>query len=156
MTIDKSIPMAKCGRSIPYLWHRRLAGASTGETPGTQNTGESPVPHRGNASAFPLGAPTSQCDSALVRRVNQLYHGLTQSQFDRAHARRFEVERPFWRQVARLTLSRHSQPRSVPMVNEPQRSRGRVVVDLACGTGFVTNAVLLADAAGPANRDGSG
>lgn len=65
--------------------------------------------------------------TALVRRVNQLYHELTQDSFDADHRRRHRVERPFWEAVARL----------IPPRTERNAGRGWMVVDLACGTGFV-------------------
>jgi len=51
-----AVASATCRRRIPSLWHRRLAGAPTGETPVPQNTGETPVPHKVNASACPFRA----------------------------------------------------------------------------------------------------
>lgn len=82
--------------------------------------------------------PQNPPDSVLVRRVNQLYHSLTQSMFDRDHTCRFEIERPFWRQVARLTLDGHGRCGPAQAANEDSVNQARVVVDLACGTGFVT------------------
>lgn len=64
---------------------------------------------------------------ALVRRINQLYHDLTQDEFDAEHCYRHRVEAAFWRQVARVACT--------PARNS---SHGRVIVDLACGSGFVT------------------
>lgn len=68
--------------------------------------------------------PTSH--AALVRRVNQLYHELTGHAFDAEHRYRHRVERSFWQVVARRILA------------DPTVSTSRVVVDLACGTGFVS------------------
>ncbi len=64
--------------------------------------------------------------AALVRRVNQLYHELTGHAFDAEHRYRHRVERPFWQVVARRVLA------------HPAVRASRVVVDLACGTGFVS------------------
>ena len=61
----------------------------------------------------------------LIRRVNQLYHELTQDRFDVEHRRRHRVERVFWTAVARAALLRPSGP-------------ARTVVDFGCGTGFVS------------------
>lgn len=63
----------------------------------------------------------------LVPRINQLYHDLTQDEFDSAHRYRHAVERRFWYDVRRL----------LDETGESE-ARGRVLVDLACGTGFVT------------------
>lgn len=61
---------------------------------------------------------------ALVRRVNQLYHDLTQDIFDAEHHHRHRAEQAFWINVAQQALA--------------SSSASRTVVDLACGTGFVT------------------
>ena len=60
----------------------------------------------------------------LVRRVNQLYHELTQARFDTEHRRRHRVERAFWAAVAGQSLRRSLGPRTV--------------IDFGCGTGFVS------------------
>jgi SAM-dependent methyltransferase len=78
---------------------------------------------------------------ALVRRINQLYHDLTQDVFDVEHRYRHRVEREFWTYVAGL-LNRAACP--------GEAAADRTVVDLACGTGFVTR--LLGRALGPADR----
>lgn len=77
--------------------------------------------------------PVPPADRAhLVRAVNAFYHELTQGVFDREHRYRHRIERGFWHRVAELLPSgqrdadSHAQP------------RGRVIVDLACGTGFVS------------------
>jgi hypothetical protein len=75
----------------------------------------------------------------LVRRINQLYHDLTQDVFDHAHRYRHRVEREFWQDV-RLLLNNACN----------SDSTGRTVVDLACGTGFVTH--ILAGALRPRDR----
>jgi SAM-dependent methyltransferase len=75
----------------------------------------------------------------LVRRINQLYHDLTQDVFDHAHRYRHRVEREFWQDV-RLLLNNACN----------SDSTGRTVVDLACGTGFVTQ--ILAEALRPRDR----
>lgn len=64
----------------------------------------------------------------LIVRVNQLYHELVEGQFDRDHDYRHRVERPFWKRVARRVL--HGRD-----------GQCRTVVDLACGTGFVSETV---------------
>ena len=61
----------------------------------------------------------------LIVRVNQLYHELVESRFDRDHDYRHRVERPFWVRVARRVLRRPDHERCT-------------VMDLACGTGFVS------------------
>lgn len=79
-------------------------------------------------------ARTASRNASLVRRINQLYHDLTQDVFDVDHQYRHRVERNFWRHVIDrcLTLPEHRE--SGPAA--------RTVVDLACGTGF--EASLLA------------
>ncbi len=64
--------------------------------------------------------------SALIRRVNQLYHELTGHAFDAEHRYRHRVERSFWQLVARQILAGTTG------------ARPRFIVDLACGTGFVS------------------
>jgi ubiquinone/menaquinone biosynthesis C-methylase UbiE len=71
-----------------------------------------------------------QASAQLVRRVNQLYHDLTQPSFDHAHRYRHRSERPFWHQVAEIALAPVGSVSSSP--REPLR-----VMDLACGSGFV-------------------
>ena len=73
----------------------------------------------------------------LIRRVNQLYHELTQSSFEREHLKRFGVQRAFWQEVASLVLG---DPKGTTgeLKADGEEERGRLVVDLACGTGFVT------------------
>lgn len=73
-------------------------------------------------------------DPALVRRINQLYHELTRDSFDTEHERRFEVERPFWEMVGDVVLKAPSSL-AAPGTRRPE---ARLVVDLCCGTGFVT------------------
>lgn len=68
-----------------------------------------------------------QNESALVRRANQLYHELTRESFERVHGRRFRIQKPFWDAIARIALD-----------SSTQKPRGRTVLDLACGTGFVS------------------
>lgn len=79
--------------------------------------------------------------AVLVRRVNQLYHDLTQDVFDLEHRYRHRVERRFWLGVARL-LDGGTSARAL--------SRTRTILDVACGTGFVTR--ILADALNPRDR----
>jgi len=50
-------------------------------------------------------AIAADMDTALIGRVNQLYHNLTQDSFDDEHRHRHRVERPFWQNVARRVLS---------------------------------------------------
>lgn len=76
--------------------------------------------------------------STLIRRVNQLYHEFTQASFDGDHRCRFEVEKPFWLRVAHLTLNRNGLHNPAQVTQRDAGACGRVVVDLACGTGFVT------------------
>ncbi len=71
-----------------------------------------------------------QDESALIRRANQLYHELTRESFERVHSRRFRIQKPFWDTVARVALD-----------SSEQELRGRTVLDLACGTGFVSRAL---------------
>lgn len=75
----------------------------------------------------------------LVRRINQLYHDLTQDEFDSAHRHRHAVERRFWWDVRQL-LNETGEP----------ESPGRLLVDLACGTGFVTQ--ILEQVSRPQDR----
>ena len=84
-----------------------------------------------NAAAFSTGwhaaAPArgaAPADARLVQRVNALYHELTRDTFDATHRCRHAVERPFWEEVGRLALG--------------GTSGARTVLDLACGTGFVS------------------
>lgn len=79
-----------------------------------------------------------RADGSLVRRINRLYHDLTQDVFDAEHRARHRAERSFWRQVAEL------------LSESPSGPGGRTVVDLACGTGFV--AQVLSAALGPHDR----
>lgn len=72
--------------------------------------------------------PSERDKDRIVRRVNRLYHDRTQDAFERAHRERFGVQRSFWRQVGRIVLADGDRAAS---------RAGRVVVDLACGTGFV-------------------
>lgn len=83
-----------------------------------------------------LAVRQAGADAALVRRVNQLYHDLTQDVFDAEHCHRHRVERGFWRYVAEQCLG----PSPV----------GRTLVDLACGTGF--EAGILVGAMRPGDR----
>ena len=64
---------------------------------------------------------------ALIRRVNQLFHDLTQSSFDDEHRSRHRVERAFWNSVAQLIPNPASRP-----------GKEYIAADLGCGTGFVT------------------
>ncbi len=77
-------------------------------------------------------------DSSLVRRINRLYHDLTQDVFDAEHRARHRAERHFWLKVSELLRECASAP------------KGRTIVDLACGTGFVTQ--ILTGALGPEDR----
>lgn len=88
-------------------------------------------------------------DAVLVRRVNRLYHDLVHERFDADHRHRHVVERAFWERIAREVLQGTSK-------------RPRVVVDLACGTGFAggilarcmrtTDTLVFADLSPPALR----
>lgn len=71
----------------------------------------------------PMPRKSGHANTDLVRRVNQLYHDLTQDVFDAEHRNRHRVEKVFWRQVVQHCLTRDV-------------AAGRTVVDLACGTGF--------------------
>ena len=73
-------------------------------------------------------------EPSLIRRVNQLYHELTQDSFDAEHEWRFIAERPFWELVGDVGL----RPRPTNASARNPRAGARVVVDLCCGTGFVT------------------
>ena len=99
---------------------------------------------------LPGSAMTPSADPVLVRRVNQLYHELTHASFDDEHRYRHRVEQPFWESVARVVLGRSvaqtARATSPPADPTPER----VVVDLACGTGFVTT--ILAPWLGPQDR----
>lgn len=81
-------------------------------------------------------------DAALVRRVNRLYHDLTQDVFDADHRYRHRVERGFWSYVVEHCLPIAGRGNSV--------AAARTVVDLACGTGF--EASLLCKAMRPHDR----
>jgi trans-aconitate methyltransferase len=81
---------------------------------------------------------TLRADGALIRRINRLYHDLTQDVFDAEHRARHRAERGFWREVAQ-SLNNHGSTR-----------QGRIIVDLACGTGFVTQ--ILSAGLGPTDR----
>ncbi len=70
----------------------------------------------------------------LIARVNRLYHELTQPGFDTEHAYRHRVEAEFWKRVARGVLDRGAAVRSSNEAAVP-----RAVLDLACGTGFVSS-----------------
>jgi ubiquinone/menaquinone biosynthesis C-methylase UbiE len=61
----------------------------------------------------------------VILTINRVYHELTAGAFDDDHHYRHRVERVFWKKVGRQTLS----------TNSPNKKR--VIVDLACGTGFV-------------------
>ncbi|MBI4580847.1 MAG: class I SAM-dependent methyltransferase [Planctomycetes bacterium] len=86
-----------------------------------------------SATLLPTAEP------AAIRRVNQLYHDLTQATFDAEHRYRHRVEAAFWRLVARRLDV-------VDGTMEPPR----LVVDLACGTGFVAR--ILGRALRPVDR----
>lgn len=88
--------------------------------------------------------------STLVRRVNLLYHSLTQDAFDIVHGCRFDVEKPFWDQVAGQALNPESLNKLSSLTDHPIKKRGYVIVDLACGTGFVTH--TLSNWLTPADR----
>lgn len=75
-----------------------------------------------------------QREPILVRRINQLYHELTRDSFDTEHEQRFVVEEPFWELVGDVALRARS-PRGP---EAKARADARLVVDLCCGTGFVT------------------
>ena len=75
-------------------------------------------------------------DEALILRINQLYHELTRDIFEELHRHRFRVQGPFWEKMARVTL-REARPGRPVEVAARAPSHPRVVVDLACGTGFV-------------------
>jgi len=81
-------------------------------------------------------APAAGPSDALIRRVNQLYHELTQDSFDRDHYHRHQAERRLWQSLARLL--RHLAG-----------TAARTVADVGCGTGFVT--ALLGAALQPAD-----
>ncbi|HOA75361.1 MAG TPA: class I SAM-dependent methyltransferase [Phycisphaerae bacterium] len=97
------------------------------------------VAERCNQPDAPAGAARDDSARArLVRRVNQLYHDLTQDVFDVEHRYRHRVERSFWHDVSRM------------LGDNDGVVAGRTVVDLACGTGFVTQ--ILAEAMHPQDR----
>jgi len=72
----------------------------------------------------------------LIRRVNRLYHELSQDSFEHDHHARFQVQRSFWQQVGRIALTRPTAWTG-DETTRSQPHHGRVVVDLACGSGFV-------------------
>jgi ubiquinone/menaquinone biosynthesis C-methylase UbiE len=76
--------------------------------------------------------------ATLIRRVNQLYHELAHARFDDDHRLRHRVERRFWEQVGAVALPRKSDPGRAGSIG----TSGRVILDLACGTGFVSQALL--------------
>jgi ubiquinone/menaquinone biosynthesis C-methylase UbiE len=90
---------------------------------------------------------TQQSESALIRRVNQLYHELTQSSFEQTHRYRFRVQRPFWETVACIVLD---EGRRAAIPDAAGKSPGRTILDLACGTGFVSQ--TLASSLTPRDR----
>ena len=127
----------------------------------------------------PPFAPGGDGRAALIRRVNQLFHELAQSSFDTEHRHRHRVEQRFWQAVARHVFgdakprrSRGLQPARLPKLGgcrvcdrKAARAEARgslmnqhtlnaygglVVVDLGCGTGFVS--ALLGCRLGPADR----
>jgi len=81
--------------------------------------------------------PMTRVSDALVRRVNQLYHELTQDSFDHDHRRRHRAEHELWQSVA-------------GMLRRPSGAAARTVADIGCGTGFV--AVVLGDALRPGDH----
>ena len=80
---------------------------------------------------------TTEQDGAIILRINQLYHELTRDAFEAVHRHRFRVQGPFWEKVARTTL-RQIRPAVQAGIAARSPSKPRAVVDLACGTGFVT------------------
>jgi len=70
----------------------------------------------------------------LIRRVNRLYHELSQDSFEHDHHARFQVQRSFWQQVGRIALTRPTAWTG-DETTRSQPHHGRVVVDLACGSG---------------------
>jgi ubiquinone/menaquinone biosynthesis C-methylase UbiE len=82
-----------------------------------------------------ISITAQQDESALIRRANQLYHELTQESFEHIHRHRFRIQKPFWDTVARVALD---TGRRGPIADSTRATRGRTVLDLACGTGFVT------------------
>lgn len=88
-------------------------------------------------------APTlaHTADAALIRRVNQLYHDLTQAAFDDEHRHRHRVERAFWSRVATTFASHTAWHTASDAASPPASDAPRRVVDLACGSGFVAGIV---------------
>lgn len=84
----------------------------------------------------------------LIRQVNRLYHELGHAAFDGDHRYRHRIERGFWLQVARRVLDGGAARAGAG--GEAARSRSRVILDLACGTGFV--ATVLKDSLRAADR----
>jgi SAM-dependent methyltransferase len=81
-------------------------------------------------------ANAAQDEGVLIRRVNQLYHELTQDSFEHVHRHRFRIQKRFWEKVGRLVLTRERSYSAG--CGDRVASMPRTVVDLACGSGFVT------------------
>lgn len=92
---------------------------------------------------MPVAAiPQATDRNTLIHRVNQLYHEHTQASFDVDHRSRHRVECSFWRAAGRRLVN--------DLRAHAGDGRGLVIVDLGCGTGFVT--CLVGALLGPADR----
>jgi SAM-dependent methyltransferase len=72
----------------------------------------------------------------LIKRVNGLFHELTQDSFDAQHRHRHRAERAFWTRVGQL-IGRRLRGQFAG----GRQARRLVVADIGCGTGFVTGVV---------------
>ncbi len=91
-------------------------------------------------------AVAQQDDWALIRRANHLYHEFTRDSFERTHRHRFRAQRSFWRAIARICLDARDRNGGAASTE----SRPRTVLDVACGSGFVSR--TLADRLTPRDR----
>jgi SAM-dependent methyltransferase len=73
----------------------------------------------------------------LIRRVNALFHDLSQDVFDDDHAYRHRTEAGFWSELARRVAEEWGIIGALQSKVKPRRN----IVDLACGSGFVTLAL---------------
>ncbi len=84
-----------------------------------------------------ISAVAHQDDRALIRRANRLYHECTRDSFERSHRRRFGVQRSFWHAVARAGLGARDREEAGSSAGD----RPRTILDVACGSGFVSRAL---------------
>ncbi len=82
-------------------------------------------------TATPPARPFDEGRSRLIERVNRLYHEWTAARFDADHRARHRVEAAFWRSVGESLLR-----------NPSHATSARVVLDIACGSGFVAGQLI--------------